>query len=47
MGKRKKDRMDRAMREAENNPTVRRLRELIAKGEAELAERRLRDPNAR
>ncbi len=45
MGK-KKDRMDNR-REAENSPTVKKLRELVARGEAELEERRKHDPRAR
>jgi hypothetical protein len=38
--KRKKEISERARIEAENSPTVRRLRELIARGEAELSARR-------
>jgi hypothetical protein len=40
MKKRKRDRMERFRREAEKDPVVRRLRELVARGRAELAERR-------
>ncbi len=47
MSKRKKEISERARREAEQAPTVRRLRELVAKGEAELAARRERDERAR
>jgi hypothetical protein len=42
-GKRKETRkewIERLHREAENLPTVRKLRELVARGEAELAARR-------
>jgi hypothetical protein len=41
-GKRKripKERIEEIRREAENHPTVLRLRELVAKGQAELKER--------
>ena len=40
MKERKRDRMERYRREAEKDPVVRRLRELVARGRAELAERR-------
>jgi hypothetical protein len=43
----KKERSERARREAENSPIVRQLRELYARGMAELEERRKLDPNAR
>jgi hypothetical protein len=36
----KKERSERARREAENSPIVRQLRELYARGMAELQERR-------
>jgi hypothetical protein len=39
--------MEQARINAENSPTVRRLRELVARGQAELEERRRLDPNAR
>jgi hypothetical protein len=38
--KRKKEISERARREAAESPTVRRLRELVARGEAELSARR-------
>jgi hypothetical protein len=44
--KRKKDRMERYRREAEKDPVVRRLRELVTRGRAELAERRQSDGSA-
>jgi hypothetical protein len=37
---------EQARREAENSPIVRQLRELYARGMAELEERRKLDPNA-
>jgi len=43
----KKEISEQARVRAENSPTVRRLRELVARGEAELEERRRLDPNAR
>jgi hypothetical protein len=43
----KKERIERARREAENLPSVRRLRELVERGYAELEERRKTDPNYR
>jgi hypothetical protein len=43
----KKERSERARREAESSPIVRQLRELYDRGMAELAERRKLDPNAR
>jgi hypothetical protein len=43
----KKERAERARREAENSPIVRQLRELYDRGMRELAERRKLDPNAR
>jgi hypothetical protein len=46
MKKRKKDRMERFRREAEKDPVVRRLRELVARGRAELADRRQADESA-
>jgi hypothetical protein len=46
MKKRKRDRMERYRREAEKDPVVRRLRELVARGRAELAERRRADESA-
>jgi hypothetical protein len=36
----KRERMERLRREAEKDPVVRRLRELVARGRAELEERR-------
>jgi hypothetical protein len=46
MKERKKDRMERFRREAEKDPVVRRLRELVARGRAELAERRQSEGSA-
>ncbi len=43
----KKERIERARREAENLPSVRRLRELVERGFAELEERRRLNPDAR
>ena len=43
----KKEISEEARREAENSPTVRKLRELVARGEAELEERRRTNPDAR
>jgi len=43
----KRERSERARREAENSPIVRQLRELYERGMAELEERRKLDPNAR
>ncbi|MBA3383428.1 MAG: hypothetical protein H0T20_02100 [Actinobacteria bacterium] len=43
----KKEISEQARIEAENSPTVRRLRELVARGQAELEARRRVDPNAR
>jgi hypothetical protein len=43
----KKERIERARREAENAPIVRQLRELYDRGMAELEERRKIDPAAR
>jgi hypothetical protein len=40
MKKRKRERMERYRQEAEKDPVVRRLRELVARGRAELADRR-------
>jgi hypothetical protein len=42
----KKERMERYRREAEKDPVVRRLRELVARGRAELAERRQAEESA-
>lgn len=42
----KKERIERARREAENMPSVRRLRELVERGYAELEERRRSKPEA-
>ncbi|MEX2103098.1 MAG: hypothetical protein WD805_03975 [Gaiellaceae bacterium] len=41
--KSKKEIAERALREAENNPNVRRLRELAERGQAELDARRTRE----
>jgi hypothetical protein len=38
---------EQARRDSENSPIVRQLRELYARGMAELEERRKLDPNAR
>jgi hypothetical protein len=38
-----KDRRERARRKAENDPSARRLRELVARGRAELEARRKRE----
>jgi hypothetical protein len=46
MKKRKRDRMERFRQEAEKDPVVRRLRELVARGRAELAERRQAEESA-
>lgn len=46
MKERKRDRMERLRREAEKDPVVRRLRELVARGRAELAERRRSEGSA-
>jgi hypothetical protein len=43
----RKERSERARINAENSPIVRQLRELYARGMAELEERRKLDPNAR
>jgi hypothetical protein len=43
----KRERIERARREAENSPIVRQLRELYARGMAEIEERRKIDPNYR
>ena len=43
----KKERMEQARIDAENSPIVRQLRELYAKGMAEIEERRKLDPNYR
>ncbi len=42
-----KERAERARAEAENSPIVRQLRELYARGMAEVEERRKLDPNYR
>ena len=43
----RKERSERARREAENSPIVRQLRELYARGMAEIEERRKFDPKYR
>ena len=43
----KKEISEQARIEAENSPTVRELRQLVARGRAELEERRRRRPDAR
>lgn len=45
--KSKKERIERARREAENSAIVRQLRELYARGMAEVEARRAEDPNYR
>jgi hypothetical protein len=46
MKKRKRDRMERFRREAEKDPVVRRLRELVARGRTELEDRRRSEGSA-
>jgi hypothetical protein len=43
----KKERIEASLREGENIPSVRMLRELYARGMAEVEERRKIDPNYR
>jgi hypothetical protein len=44
---RRRERRERALREAENSPIVRQLRELYERGMAEVEARRKIDPNYR